>query len=261
VKQFVRDILHPHADNRFLADLLRFQARVAQAGMWNSLAQTLLKITSPGVPDMYQGTELWDFSLVDPDNRHPVDFAMRVELLEELQRLESKGLVSLVRDLVAHPQDGRIKLYVTYKALNFRRIQHNLFTHGAYVPLTASGGRQDHVVAFARHFDKYWALVAVPRLVMKLSPAAKPFERLRVRIDRFPRLAMRLSPSDKPPVGKRIWKESLVHLPDGAPADWQNVFTGEALSVSGGSTTDQGLFVHALFRRFPVALLVGSTTA
>jgi (1->4)-alpha-D-glucan 1-alpha-D-glucosylmutase len=261
VKQFVREILRPHADNRFLADLLRFQARIAQAGMWNSLAQTLLKITSPGVPDFYQGTELWDFSLVDPDNRRPVDFAQRVSLLEELQQLESKGLVSLVRDLVARPQDGRIKLYITYKALNVRRAQRDLFTEGAYTPLTASGARQDHVVAFARHVDNHWALVAIPRLLMKLSPSARPFERLRVSIDRFPRLAMKLSPSAKPPVGQRLWKETLLHLPDGAPSGWQNVFTGEELVASDHNVAVRGLFVHEVFRRFPVALLIGSTTA
>jgi (1->4)-alpha-D-glucan 1-alpha-D-glucosylmutase len=261
VKQFVRDILRPHADNRFLADLLRFHARIAHAGMWNSLAQTLLKITCPGVPDFYQGTELWDFSLVDPDNRRPVDFAQRVSLLEELQRLESKGLVSLVRDVVAQPQDGRIKLYVTYKTLNVRRTQRHLFTEGAYLPLTVSGARQDHVVAMARHLDQHWALVAVPRLLTKLSPSAQPFERLRVRIDRFPRLAMRLSPSAKPPVGKRLWKETLLHLPDGAPNAWQNVFTGEELVVSDHNEAVRGLFVHEVFRRLPLALLIGSTTA
>jgi (1->4)-alpha-D-glucan 1-alpha-D-glucosylmutase len=261
VKQFVRDILHPHADNRFLADLLRFQARIAQAGMWNSLAQTLLKITSPGVPDFYQGTELWDFSLVDPDNRRPVDFAMRVLLLEELQRLESKGQLSLVRELLAQPQDGRIKLYVLYTALNYRRAQRNLFTQGAYLPLTASGARQDHVVAFARRFDNLWALVAVPRLVMTLSPSAKIFAWLRVRIDRFPRLATKLSPSPKPPVGKQLWKETLLHLPDGAPNGWHNVFTGEDVVVSDHKAASRALFVHEVFHRFPVALLIGSTTA
>jgi (1->4)-alpha-D-glucan 1-alpha-D-glucosylmutase len=260
VKQFVREILRSHADNRFLADFLRFQARVAQAGMWNSLAQTLLKITSPGVPDFYQGTELWDFSLVDPDNRRPVDFARRVLLLEELQRLESKGLVSLVRELVAQPQDGRIKLYVTYKALNFRCMQRNLFTQGIYVPLTASGAREDHVVAFARSLDNQWVLVAVPRLGMKLASSAKPFERLRVRIDLFPRLGMKLSPSAKPPLGKRLWKETLLHLPDGAPNGWQNVFTGEDLLVSDHNAAVRGLFVHEVFRRLPIALLIGSTT-
>jgi (1->4)-alpha-D-glucan 1-alpha-D-glucosylmutase len=261
VKQFVRDILRSHADNRFLADFLRFEARIAPAGMWNSLAQTLLKITSPGVPDFYQGTELWDLSLVDPDNRRPVDFTRRVMMLDEIQRLESKGLVALVRDLIAQPQDGRLKLYVTFKALNTRRAQHHLFSQGAYLPLVASGARQDHVVAFARHVDNRWALVVIPRLLMTLSPTAKPLERLRVKIVRFPRLAMKLSPSAKPPLGKRLWKETLLRLPAGAPSTWHNIFTGEEVVVSDRDGTGQGLFVHEVFRRLPVAFLIGSTTA
>jgi (1->4)-alpha-D-glucan 1-alpha-D-glucosylmutase len=100
VRQFVRDILGPNDDNRFLADFRRFQGRIAQAGMWNSLSQTLLKITSPGVPDFYQGTEHWDFSLVDPDNRRPVDFRTRVTMLDELQR-GSRRTHIVVRELVA----------------------------------------------------------------------------------------------------------------------------------------------------------------
>jgi (1->4)-alpha-D-glucan 1-alpha-D-glucosylmutase len=234
VRQFVRKILSPDGDNRFLADFRRFQGRIAQAGMWNSLSQTLLKITSPGVPDFYQGTELWDFSLVDPDNRRPVDFRARVTMLDELQQRESKDLTSLVRELVARRTDGRIKLYITYKALNFRRGHRDLFEQGAYQPLTVSGAKEDHVLAFARHLGNCWALVAVPRLVVNLSPSAKP------------------------PLGKRIWKETVLHLPEGAPNGWQNVFTGEALTVPDNNTTERGLLAHEVFRRLPVALLVSS---
>jgi (1->4)-alpha-D-glucan 1-alpha-D-glucosylmutase len=235
VRQFVREILGPNDGNRFLADFRRFQGRIAQAGMWNSLSQTLLKITSPGVPDFYQGTELWDFSLVDPDNRRPVDFRTRVRLLDDLQQWEAKDLISLVRELVARCTDGRIKLYITYKALNFRRGQRDLFEQGAYQPLTVSGAKAAHVLAFARQLGNHWALVAVPRLVVKLSPSAKP------------------------PLGKRIWRETVLHLPEGAPHGWQNVFTGEALAASGGNTTERGLSAHEVFHRLPVALLAGSS--
>jgi (1->4)-alpha-D-glucan 1-alpha-D-glucosylmutase len=202
--------------------------------MWNSLSQTLLKMTLPGVPDFYQGTELWDFSLVDPDNRQPVDFGKRFRLLEEMQRRESKGLVSLLRELVAQRQDGRIKLYITSKGLTFRRTHRDLFEQGAYLPLTVSAAQQDHVVAFARRIDNRWVLVAVPRLLITLSPSAKP------------------------PVGKRIWKESSVHLAVEAPMRWQNIFTGEQLSVTERGT-ERGIFLHEVFRRLPVALLMGET--
>jgi (1->4)-alpha-D-glucan 1-alpha-D-glucosylmutase len=235
VKQFVREILQPQADNRFLTNFQHFHGRVAEAGMWNSLAQTLLKMTLPGVPDFYQGTELWDFSLVDPDNRRPVDYRMRLVFLEELQRRESKGKVLLVRELMAEREDGRIKLYIISQALTFRRTHLLLFGQGAYCPLMVFGAQRDHVVAFARRVDDQWAVVAVPRLLLTLSPSAKP------------------------PTGKRIWKENSVQLPAGAPTNWQNIFTGEELSVSKRGMAEQGIFVHELFRRLPVALLIGTT--
>lgn len=235
VKHFVREILQAHGDNRFLADFLRFHRRVAQVGMWNSLSQTLLKMTLPGVPDFYQGTELWDFSLVDPDNRQPVDFRKRLMLLGELQRRESKGLVSLIRELMAQREDGRIKLYITSRGLTFRRTHRDLFEQGAYLPLTVSAAQEEHVVAFARRIDNRWVLVAVPRLLITLSPSAKP------------------------PIGKGIWKEHCVHLPLGAPTGWQNIFTGEELSVSELGPAERGIFLHEVFRRLPVALLMGAT--
>jgi (1->4)-alpha-D-glucan 1-alpha-D-glucosylmutase len=236
VKQFVREVLQPHPDNRFLDDFVRFQGRVAQAGMWNSLAQTLLKITSPGVPDVYQGSELWDLSLVDPDNRRPVDFGKRVSLLEDIQRRELRSLVTLVRDLVAQRADGRIKLYITYKALTCRRAHGDLFARGAYRPLTVSGAQKDHVLAFTRHLGQRWVMMAIPRLTIKLSPSAMP------------------------PLGKRIWKDTLLLLPDGVADGWQNVFTGKDLLASDHSPAERGLFAHEVFRHLPVALLVGSAS-
>jgi (1->4)-alpha-D-glucan 1-alpha-D-glucosylmutase len=235
VKQFVRGILQPQGDNRFLADFRQFHRRISQVGMWNSLSQTLLKMTVPGVPDFYQGTELWDFSLVDPDNRQPVDFQKRLLLLEELQRREAKGKASLIRELMAEREDGRIKLYVISKVLTFRRTHRKLFEQGAYLPLTGSAALQDHVVAFARRIENQWVLVAAPRLLMTLSPSANP------------------------PVGKRIWKANTVHLPVGTPLRWQNIFTGEELSAFERGTAEWGIFLHELFRRLPVALLVGAT--
>jgi (1->4)-alpha-D-glucan 1-alpha-D-glucosylmutase len=237
VRQFVRAILTPHADNRFLADFQRFQAGAALAGMWNSLAQTLLKITSPGVPDFYQGTELWDFSLVDPDNRRPVDFHTRQAYLEELRQREVAGLPALVRELLAQRHDGRLKLYIIYRALNFRRSQPELFRGGDYLPLTVSGSRTDHVVTFARRYGTAWAAVAVPRLPLTLST------------------------SPKPPVGMRFWRDNLLQLPPEAPQHWHQILTGESLICSGDEACHRGLSLHEVFRHLPVALLTGSTTA
>ena len=126
-----------------------------QLGIVTALSQTLLKLTSPGVPDIYQGQELWDFSLVDPDNRRPVDFALRREMLDRLQNDLSAGddaRLSLARDLASHPADPRLKLFVTWQTLRFRREHAGLFRAGSYVPLEVEGTHAAHVVAFARRW-------------------------------------------------------------------------------------------------------------
>jgi (1->4)-alpha-D-glucan 1-alpha-D-glucosylmutase len=117
--------------------------------MFNSLSQTLLKIASPGIPDFYQGNELWDFSLVDPDNRRPVDYGSRRIMLDELMQYEaSAGLLDTAREMVATRNDGRIKMNLTFKALNYRRNNRELFESGRYQPLTVEGACQEHVCAF-----------------------------------------------------------------------------------------------------------------
>jgi (1->4)-alpha-D-glucan 1-alpha-D-glucosylmutase len=232
----VRAILTPHGDNPFLADFLRFQGRIVDAGIWNSLSQVLLKITLPGVPDFYQGTELWDFSLVDPDNRRPIDFQRRVSMFDELSRQEANGLIPLVRDLLARRTDGGVKLYVTYKALNFRQAHRQLFEHGDYLPVSASGRRADHVAAFARCEGNTWALIVVPRLLTKLSSSAGP------------------------PLGRRVWKDTLLQLPQRVPEHWHNALTGETLRASGSDTSKRSLFIQDVLRRLPVALLAGAMT-
>ncbi len=126
----------------------------------------LLKLTSPGVPDLYQGTESWDFSLVDPDNRRPVDFQARREMLAELRGRLASGkyeLSQLTDELLANLPDGRIKLFLIYQTLNFRRSHEDVFARGEYLPLEAAGSRRDHVVAFARSFGDRVVLVIVPR--------------------------------------------------------------------------------------------------
>ncbi|HEX7520228.1 MAG TPA: malto-oligosyltrehalose synthase, partial [Candidatus Deferrimicrobium sp.] len=172
VKEFVASLLGDLSPdtNLFLADFLPFQRKIAHYGAINGLAQLLLKIASPGVPDIYQGTEIWDFSLVDPDNRRPVDYPHRTGLLNELMTLERQGLSSLARDLLSSWGDGRVKLFVTYKALSFRRERKELFQDGAYVPLAVTGGVKEHALAFARKRGNAWGIAAVPRLVTRLAP-------------------------------------------------------------------------------------------
>ena len=233
VSKFVKEILVGDPENRFLTDFIHFHRRVAYPGMLNSLSQTLLKIASPGVPDFYQGTELWDFSLVDPDNRRPVDFGKRIKLLEELKQREKENRLSLIQELFTRWADGKIKLYVTHKGLDFRRSQRVLFEEGNYIPIDTSDGSTDHICAFARQKGEAWALVAVPRMVTKLVTA------------------------ERPPLGKETWGFSALVLPEDTPESWLNILTGEELKVI-LSEQRKLLPLASVLQSFPLALLTPS---
>ncbi|HJT77308.1 MAG TPA: malto-oligosyltrehalose synthase, partial [Gemmataceae bacterium] len=234
VRDFVGRILNEETGRPFLDDFRPFRQRVSQYGLYNSLAQTLLKVACPGVPDTYQGTELWDFSLVDPDNRRPVDYERRRRMLSELQAADGDRR-ELARGLVAAKEDGRVKLYVTYQALHCRRDHPGLFSAGEYLPLNATGARAEHLFAFARRAGEQWAVVAVPRLLTRLVPDV-----------------------GRPPLGAEVWQDTRLLLPGVDPgARWRNFFTGEGLAAA----EQQGLSLAAadIFAHFPVALLLGES--
>jgi (1->4)-alpha-D-glucan 1-alpha-D-glucosylmutase len=231
---FIRRILDPSLQNGFLQDFLLFQNEIALYGVLNSLGQTLLKIAIPGIPDFYQGTELWGLSLVDPDNRRPVDFRERAELLKQIDLLERQGAVP-VADLLHCWQDGRIKLFVIARSLHLRRSNRALFLKGDYLPLTATAGAARHICAFARRHRTKWVLVAVPRLITKLA-----------------------KPGDLP-LGSAVWRESALQLPNEAPEHWTNIFTGETLHIKDSEGTST-IAVADVFRTCPVALLAGGNT-
>jgi (1->4)-alpha-D-glucan 1-alpha-D-glucosylmutase len=206
------------ADPGFMDDFARWSARIDIAGATNALAQTLLKFTVPGVPDTYQGCELWNQSLVDPDNRRPVDFALRRKLLSEIvARAEDPG--PLARDLLARWTDGAVKLYVAHLALLTRVRTGDLFRKGDYEPL--DGG--EHVVAFARTLGARRAVVVVPRLTIPLVDEARPW-----------------------PIGD-AWRGTTVSLPHGT---YRNVYTGRVHHA------DPTLRLADVLADFPVALLV-----
>ncbi len=161
VMQFLEAILAP--DSPFPADLRDLLGSIAPAGARNSLGQLLLKITSPGVPDFYQGTEFPSFSLVDPDNRRPVDYQRRIETLDSLRRQFAGDPIALVRSLAADLTGGAIKLFVTWRALDFRKTERELFARGEYLPLPVVGPRAGNVCAFARRLEDRWAIAVVPR--------------------------------------------------------------------------------------------------
>jgi len=225
---FIEQTLNPSPSNLFLPDFTSFARRIAFYGALNSLAQTLLKITSPGLPDFYQGTELWELSFVDPDNRRPVDFGKRRALINELQREHTADVMALLQDLLAHWYDGRVKLYLTYMALNFRRAQPSPF-QGNYIPLWPSGARKENICAFARRAEDNWSIVVVPRLTTTLLN------------------------QNSWPLGE-FWGNTTVLLPDGAAARWHNIFTGEDIAVNDASGS-KILHVGLVLGNFPVALL------
>jgi (1->4)-alpha-D-glucan 1-alpha-D-glucosylmutase len=223
---FIDSILEDSTDNLFLRDFLKFQAKIAFYGALNSLSQVLLKITSPGVPDFYQGTELWDFSLVDPDNRRPVDFNQRQKLLDAMIREKPA-----IDELLTSWQDGRIKLYVTYAALNFRKKYDELIQKGDYIPLKVEGKSRECVCAFARRYGNQWALITVPRFFTKLGKTGEL------------------------PLGNKTWQDDRIILPRISPQKWDNVFTRETIEISGAGKV---MGLADVFRTFPVALLAPS---
>jgi len=236
LSRFTRAVLRRGGRNRFLADFAEFQRRVGRIGMFNSLSQCLLKLTSPGVPDIYQGNELWQFKLVDPDNRRPVDYARRRELLATLQadRKVPSDMQARIRDLLAHMDDGRIKLYVTSRALDLRRKQSLLFRNGSYLPLRVTGERSQHVCAFARRHEGRTVIVAVPRLCATL-----------------------LGEGHDSPCGEALWSGTFVEVPDAHSACYHNVFTGECVRPSGDGQR-AFLPVARVLASFPVALLASA---
>ena len=186
---FIESILEQEENNTFLKEFLAFAARIARFGMFNSLSQTLLKITTPGVPDFYQGTELWDLNLVDPDNRRPVDFRKRIHILNELRGKASLNLKNLLNDLLSNPNDGRIKLFLIWRAMRARTAMSTLFEMGEYVPIHGAGSLARHVVAFARVNTPKWSITVTPRL------------------------CTRLVPDGSPPLGPAVWKDTDSYRP------------------------------------------------
>jgi (1->4)-alpha-D-glucan 1-alpha-D-glucosylmutase len=235
VREFVARILDPEGSAAFLDDFGALQRRVSHYGLFNSLSQTVLRLACPGAPDTYQGTEVWDWSLVDPDNRRPVDHARLAAMLEALDLAASApghGPGKVARELMTSREDGRIKLYVTTRVLGCRRAYRGLFSAGAYVPLGGAGEKSAHCFAFARQSGETWAVVAVPRLLTRLAPTPP-----------------------QTPLGPEVWGDTRVDVSALPDLHWENLFTGERLSaISRGE--QRALAAADLFRDFPVAVLL-----
>ena len=228
--EFIRLVLQAGPTNSFLADFLAFREPVARAGMLNTLSQALLKICSPGIPDFYQGNELWDLSLVDPDNRRPVDFNTRCAMLEEITSGVAKDHEALLDKLLANPRDGRIKMYLIYRALNFRRENARLFAEGSYIPLDATGERKHHVIAFARSDSGRSLIVAAGRFFMRLGTTSAPFP------------------------DARVWTNSFLPTPFELGSRYVDLLTSRVVETRMNGTPH--LAMDEIFARIPLAMLV-----
>ncbi|HYE24418.1 MAG TPA: malto-oligosyltrehalose synthase [Clostridia bacterium] len=231
LRKFIAKILEPGSEskpNSFIRTMQEFVPRVAFFGILNSMSQTLLKLTLPGVPDVYQGQELLDFSLVDPDNRRPVDYSLRQRCLDQFANLDGASYLPSLAGMLHDWADGRLKLWVTHRALRARREHLELFQDGSYVPLRANHDRERHAVAFARTHATGKAVTVVPRFSFTLMNGE---------------LAA--------PLGE-AWGEAGVELPpEFGSSEFVNTLTGERISASGGR-----LLCREVFRSFPLALLM-----
>jgi (1->4)-alpha-D-glucan 1-alpha-D-glucosylmutase len=225
-ESFVDKILTPSQSNRFLKAFRPFQRRISHYGIFGSLSQTMIKIASPGVPDFYQGSELWDLNLVDPDNRRPVDFGKRRSFLTDIRKRSASDVLGLIEELLANKEDGRIKIFLIHMALKARNRNPEVFRKGTYVPLEAAGRFSRNLIAFGRNYRDAWSITIAPRLLTSVIA------------------------SNELPLGRHVWQDTEVIMPEGAPSRWRNIFSGEI--VSGYDS----LMVGEILSRFPVALLL-----
>jgi (1->4)-alpha-D-glucan 1-alpha-D-glucosylmutase len=231
---FVRRVLNPGKDNLFLSDFKRLNFMTATCGIYNSLSQVVLKTFSPGVPDIYQGNELWAFNLTDPDNRVTVDYARRIEMLGQLkeQAAVETGKNSLIDELLNKAHDGRIKLFVTWKSLNYRKDNRYLF-EGAYLPLKTAGSFKNNLCVFSWIRGEKELIVAVPRFLSRLTQQAT-----------------------LKPLGKSVWGDTRIIFPRKLKKSvFKNIFTGEMVQIE--DMNYAGLPVAGVFNSFPVAVLEG----
>ncbi len=232
---FIQAVFDPVQNPGFREAWSAWVAPIARVGLWTGLSQVALKLLVPGVPDFYQGTEVWDFSFVDPDNRRPVDYSYRLALMADIAQYDAVMPVersAWLQGLCAEPEDGRIKMFLTRTLLGLRRMYPDLFDHGSYLPLAVTGERASHLIGFAREISGQWLVVVVPRCYWVITKGA---ERL--------------------PLGTEAWGDTAVAFPpQSVGVRLVDVFTGELLAPP--RLAGQVLAAN-LFRTFPVAVLMG----
>ncbi|MEJ2617823.1 MAG: hypothetical protein P8Z35_22905, partial [Ignavibacteriaceae bacterium] len=224
---FVKNILT--ADSEFYKDFYSFQKKIAFYGVYNSLSQALIKITSPGIPDFYQGTELWDLFLVDPDNRQPVDFGLRNKYLNEIikkdNELNSESRIAFLQNLLNNPSDAKIKLYIIYKSLQVRNDNPEIYNEGNFISLETGGKFKDNLIAFARNFEDNIIITLAPRFLTDL-----------IRENTLP-------------ISTDVWNDTYIKLNKIKQSPLKNNLTGETFEKK------DRILVGELFKNFPFGLL------
>jgi (1->4)-alpha-D-glucan 1-alpha-D-glucosylmutase len=223
------DALFDRSDaSEFLSDFAAFQQRIARIGALNSLSQTLIKLTAPGIPDIYRGSELWDLSLVDPDNRRPVDYSSRTQALARLENPGSQ--IEQLHDLTTNWQDGRVKLFLTQRGLHLRRRLPNLFASGHYAPVQVSGTRSEHAFSYVRTLQDAALMVVAPRLCSTVIDDGKNL------------------------TAAQAWGDTTLAF----PSDWNgpaiDLFSGESIPNTNVQGSRSVGFADVL-RNFPVGLI------
>ena len=199
--------------------------KVADFGIINSLAQVLLKYTCPGVPDVYQGTELWDFSLVDPDNRRPINYEERQRLMEELEARPNEEYENVIKHLWENRYSAKIKLWLILKLANERKQNAEFFNKAYYIPLIIEGELKENILAFARRYEQTWYVIAAP---LHLATVCNQQQKELLLID---------------------WNNTRIILPEDAPADYKHLFS----SIKGNYSRE--IVVKEIFKNLPLAVL------
>jgi (1->4)-alpha-D-glucan 1-alpha-D-glucosylmutase len=231
---FIRRLI-PAEPSLFESELQAFVEQIAFAGYWNALARTMIQFTAPGFPDIYQGDDIWNFALVDPDNRRPVDFTHRDQMLDSLdEELESHDLNQspLWKRMIADSADGRIKLFLIQAVLRARRERALLFQRGTYVPLEVLGSRKEHCFAYYRCYEEQELIVLVPRMTQSLVQV-----------------------QNQAPVGSAVWRDTAIVLPENTQAlTWISGLTHSTIEAVPISSTSTTLPVGELLAELPVGL-------
>ncbi len=232
VSRFIQHILEPGPSNQFMEDFLPFQHTIARYGMYNALAQVALKIGCPGTPDFYQGSEIWNLALVDPDNRRPVDFEHLQNMANTMPSDGPAITETFLRNLLESYEDGRIKFYVTRTLLNYRKARRELFQRGDYDPLETHGEKRQYLCAFQRTWENQEVIVVAPRLIHGIIPDPTV-----------------------PALGHDVWGNTCVALRnDDRTTRYRHVLTNQTIA----SQANEGratLAVSEIFQQLPVAIM------